>query len=116
MLSSAFLSLEGKWHSRTQSCHLGTKSNYSGYTECYCSVTGFQSSGNLPIDWPTTTTTTMKGQVFLFRYERVNSKRKFAIVAEIVFLLKKIYKRDIPLKSMLNVKTLTVLFSPYPRK
>ena len=79
-------------------------------------ATGFQSSGNLPIDWPTTTTTTMKGQVFLFRYERVNSKRKFAIVAEIVFLLKKIYKRDIPLKAMFNVKTLTVLFSPYPRE
>ena len=58
----------------------------------------------------------MKGQVFLFRYERVNSKRKFAIVAEIVFLLKKIYKRDIPLKAMFNVKTLTVLFSPYPRE
>ena len=97
--------------------HLGTKSNYSGYTECYCSGNSrFQSSGNLPIDWPTTTTTTMKGQVFVFRYERVNSKRKFTIVAEIVFLLKKIYNRDIPLKAMFNVKTLTVLFSPYPRE
>ena len=74
------------------------------------------SSGNLLIDWPTTTTTTIKGQVFMSRYERVNSKRKFTIVAEIVFLLKKIYKRDVPLRAMFNVKTLAVLFSPYPRE
>ena len=78
-------------------------------------ATGF-SSGNLPIDWPTTTTTTIKGQVFMFRYERVNSKRIFTIVAEIVFWLKKIYKRDVPLRAMFNVKTLAVLFSPYPRE
>ena len=52
----------------------------------------------------------------MFRYERVNSKRKFSIVAEIVFLLKKIYKRDAPLRAMFNVKTLAVLFSPYPRE
>ena len=52
----------------------------------------------------------------MFRYERVNSKRKFTIVAEIVFLLKKIYKRDVPLRAMFNVKTLAVLFSPYPRE
>ena len=50
------------------------------------------------------------------RYERVNSKRKSSIVAEIVFLLKKIYKRDVPLRAMFNVKTLAVLFSPYPRE
>ena len=50
------------------------------------------------------------------RYERVNSKRKFSIVAEIVFLLKKIYKRDVPLRAMFNVKTLAVLFSPYSRE
>ena len=50
------------------------------------------------------------------RYERVNSKRKFIIVAEIVFLLKKIYKRDVPLRAMFNVKPLAVLFSPYPRE
>ena len=52
----------------------------------------------------------------MFRYERVNSKRKFSIVAEIVFLLKKIYKRDDPLRAMFNVKTLAVLFSPYPNE
>ena len=52
----------------------------------------------------------------MFRYERVNSKRKFSIVAVIVFLLKKIYKRDVPLRAMFNVKTLAVLFSPYPRE
>ena len=50
------------------------------------------------------------------RYERVNSKRKFTVVADIVFLLKKIYKRDVPLRAMFNVKTLAVLFSPYPRE
>ena len=74
------------------------------------------SSGNLLIDWPTTTTTTIKGQVFMSRYERVNSKGKFTVVAEIVFWLKKIYKRDVPLRAMFNVKTLAVLFSPYPRE
>ena len=54
----------------------------------------------------------------MFRYERVNSKRKFSVVAEIVSLLKKnIYKRDVPLiKSYVYVKTLAVLFSPYPRE
>ena len=52
----------------------------------------------------------------MFRYERVNSNRKFTIVAEIVFLLKKIYKRDDPLRAMFNVKTLAVLFSPYPNE
>ena len=51
----------------------------------------------------------------MFRYERVNSKRKFSIVAE-TFLLKKIYKRDVPLRAMFNVKTLAVLFSPYPNE
>ena len=35
--------------------------------------------------------------VFMFRYERVNLTRKFTIVAKIVSLLKKIYKRDGPL-------------------
>ena len=52
----------------------------------------------------------------MLRYERVNSKRKLTIVAEIVFLLKKIYERDVPLKAMFNVKTLAVLFSLYPRE
>ena len=51
------------------------------------------SSGNLPPERPTTTTSAIKTQVFMFRYERVNSTRKFIIVAEIVSLLKKIYKR-----------------------
>ena len=45
----------------------------------------------------------------MFRYERVNATRKFTIVAEIVFLLKKICKRDVPLKAVFKVKTLAVL-------
>ena len=45
----------------------------------------------------------------MFRYERVNSTRKFTIVVEIVSLLKKIHKRDAPF-------TLAVSFPPYPRE
>ena len=41
-----------------------------------------------------------KTQVFMFRSERVNSTRKFTIVVEIVSLLKKIYKRDAPFRSV----------------
>ena len=52
----------------------------------------------------------------MFRYERVNSTRKFTIVAEIVSLLRKIYERDGPLRAMFKVKTLAVLFPPYPRE
>ena len=52
----------------------------------------------------------------MFRYERVNSTRKFTIVALIVFLLKKIYKEDVPLGAVFKVKTLAVLFPPYPRE
>ena len=52
----------------------------------------------------------------MFRYEHVNSTRKFTIVAEIVSLLRKIYKRDAPFRAMFKVKTLAVLFSPYPRE
>ena len=52
----------------------------------------------------------------MFRYELVNSTRKFTIVAEIVSLCKKIYKRDAPFRAVFKVKTLTVLFSPYPRE
>ena len=52
----------------------------------------------------------------MFRYERVNSTRKFAIVVEIVSLLKKIYKRDAPFRAVFKVKTLAVLFPPYPRE
>ena len=63
-----------------------------------------------------TTTTAIKAQVFMFRYERVNSTRKFTIVAEIVSLLRKIYERDGPLRAMFKVKTLAVLFPPYPRE
>ena len=101
------------------SSHLGTKSNYSGSTNVLlpsftAQATGF-SSGNLSLDRPTTTTTTIKAQVFMFCYKRVNSTRKFTIVAEIVFLLKKIYERDVPLRAVFKVKTLAVLFSPYPR-
>ena len=74
------------------------------------------STGNFALERPTTTTTTMKTQIFMFRYERLNSTRKFTIVAEIVFLLKKIYKGDVPLGALFKVKTLAVLFSPYPRE
>ena len=74
------------------------------------------SSGNLPPERPTTTTTAIKTQVFMFRYERVNSTRKFTIVVEIVSLLKKMYKRDAPFRAVFKVKTLAVLFPPYPRE
>ena len=50
----------------------------------------------------------------MFRYERVNSTRKFTIVAKIVSLLKKIYKKDAPFRAVFQVKTLAVLFPPYP--
>ena len=72
-------------------------------------------SENLPPERPTTTIA-IKTQVFMFRYELVNSTRKFTIVAEIVSLLKKIYKRDAPFRAVFKVKTLAVLFSPYPRE
>ena len=52
----------------------------------------------------------------MFRYELVNSTRKFTIVAEIVSLLRKIYKRDAPFRAVFEVKTLAVLFPPYPRE
>ena len=73
------------------------------------------SSANLPPERPTTTIA-IKTQVFMFRYESVNSTRKFTIVAEIVSLLKKIYKRDAPFRAVFKVKTLAVLFSAYPRE
>ena len=52
----------------------------------------------------------------MFRYERINLTRKFTIVAEIVSLLKKIYEKDAPLRAVFKVKTLAVLFPPYPRE
>ena len=52
----------------------------------------------------------------MFRYELVNSSRKFAIVAEIVSLIKKIYNRDAPFRAAFKVTTLAVVFSPYPRE
>ena len=64
----------------------------------------------------TTTTTAIKTQVFMFRYERVNSTRKFTIVAEIVSMLKKIYKRYAPFRAVFKVKTLAVMFPLYPRE
>ena len=73
------------------------------------------SSENLPPERPTTTIA-IKTQVFMFRYESVNSTRKFTIVAEIVSLLKKTYKRDAPFRAVFKVKTLAVLFSAYPRE
>ena len=56
----------------------------------------------------------MKTQVFMFRYEHVNSTRKFTIVAEIGSLLKKIYKTYAPFRAVFKVKTLAVMFPPYP--
>ena len=50
----------------------------------------------------------------MFRYKHVNSTRKFTIVAEIVSSLKEIYERDRPLRAVFEVKTLVVLFPPYP--
>ena len=73
------------------------------------------SSENLPPERPTTTIA-IKTQVFMFRYESVNSTRKFTVVAEIVSLLKKIYKREAPFRAVFKVKTLAVLFSAYPRE
>ena len=52
----------------------------------------------------------------MFRYERVNSTRRFTIVVVIVSLLEKIYKRDAPVRAVFKVKTLAVLFPPYPRE
>ena len=52
----------------------------------------------------------------MFHYERINSTRLFTIVAEIVSLFKKTYKRDNPFIVVLKVKTLAVLFPPYPRE
>ena len=74
------------------------------------------SPGNFARERPTTTTTTIKTQVFMFRYERVTSTGKFTIVAEMVFLLKKIYKRDVPCRAVFKEKTLAVLFPPYYRE
>ena len=59
------------------------------------------SSENLPPERPTTTIA-IKTQVFMFRYELVNSTRKFTIVAEIVSLLKKIYKETLLLELCLK--------------
>ena len=71
------------------------------------------SAGNFAQERPTTTTTTIKTQVFVFRYERVTSTGKFTIVAVVVFLLNKIYKRDVLYRAVFKVKTLAVLFPPY---
>ena len=69
-------------------------------------------SENPPLERPTTTIA-IKTQVVMFRFELVNSTRKFTIVAQIVSLLKKRY-RDF--RAVFKVKTLAVLLSPYPRK
>ena len=52
----------------------------------------------------------------MFRYERVNSTRKFTIVAEIVSLLKMICKKDAPFRAVFKVKALAVLFPLYLRE
>ena len=69
------------------------------------------SSGNLHPERPTTTITAIKTQVFVFRYQRVNWTRKFTIVAEIVSLLKKIYKWDAPFGAVFKVKNLSCFVS-----
>ena len=46
----------------------------------------------------------------------VSSHKISTIVAEIVSLLEKIYKRDAPFRAVFKVKTLAVLFPPYPRE
>ena len=99
------------------SSHLGTKFNHSAPKNVLlpsftAQATAF-SSENLPPERPTTTIA-IKRQVYMFRYQLVNSTRKFTIVAEIVSLLKKIYERDAPFRAMFKVKTLAVLFSAYP--
>ena len=47
------------------------------------------SPGNFARQRPKTRITTIKTQVFMFRYERVTSTGKFTIVAKIVFFVKK---------------------------
>ena len=74
------------------------------------------SPGNFARQRPNTRITTIKTQVFMFRYERVTSTGKFTIVAKIVFLLKKIHKGDDLCRAVFKVKTLAVLFPPYYRK
>ena len=104
------------------SSHLGTKSNHSASTNVkfFSQVLLLRqqafSSGNLPLGRPTTTTTAIKSQVFMFRYGRVNSTGKFTIVAKVVSLLKKIYKRDALFRHGFKVKTLAALFPPYLRE
>ena len=51
-----------------------------------------------------------------FPRQVMNFPIKFTIVAEIVSLLKKIYKRDAPFRAVFKIKTLAVLFSAYPRE
>ena len=58
------------------------------------------SSGNLPPKSPTTTA--IKTQVFMSRYERKNSTRKFTIVVEIVSLLKEIFTIVVEILSLLK--------------
>ena len=103
------------------SSHLGTKSNHSAAStnvllpSFTAQTTGFfiWKSDPREADDNNYAITT---QVFMLRYEHVNSTRKFTIVAEIVSLLKKIYKRDGPLRALFKVKPLAVLFPPYPCK
>ena len=50
------------------------------------------------------------------RTRKFGKKIHYQIVAEKVSLLRKIYKRDAPFRAVFEVKTLAVLFSPYPRE
>ena len=55
--------------------------------------------------------------MFKLRFDwYINLTIKFTIVAEIVSLLKKIYKRDGPLRAVFKVKPLAVFFPPIPRE
>ena len=99
------------------SSHLGTKSNYSGSTNVLlprftAQALGFFIRKFAPRHADDDNYHDKSTSLFVLL---VNSTRKFSIVAEIVFLLKTIYERDVPLRTVFKVKTLAVLFSPYPR-
>ena len=101
------------------SSHLGTKSNYTGSTNVLLPSFTAQALGFFIRKFAPRQADDDnyhdKSTSLMFCYERVNSTSKFTIVAEIVYLLKKIYERDVPLRAVVKVKTLAVLSPPYPR-
>ena len=100
----------------SHSSHLGTKFNHSAPKTFFFRVLLLRqqpfSSENLPPERPTTTIA-IKTHVSL---RKRKFDKKFTIVAEIVSLLKKIYKRDAHFRAVFKVKTLAFLFSAYPRE